>query len=247
MAVPIEGTCDARFASVREAFVTNFTERGDVGAAVAVSVGGRLVVDLWGGWADAARRRPWRRDTLVNVFSCSKGLSTVCALQLVERGLVDLDAPIARLWPAFAAAGKEGITLRQVLTHRAGLPAVRAPLPDGAMLDWPRMTAALAAQAPWWVPGEAHGYHVNTFGFLVGEVARRAGAMTLGAWLRTHVAAPLGADVHIGLPAAEHQRVAEFLWPAGARPHPPRPSPTTTSACVGTPTGIRPASPATAG
>jgi CubicO group peptidase (beta-lactamase class C family) len=92
----------------------------DVGAAVAVSVGGRPVVDLWGGWADAARRRPWRRDTLVNVFSCSKGLSTLCALQLVERGLVDLDAPIARLWPAFAAAGKEGITLRQVLTHRAG-------------------------------------------------------------------------------------------------------------------------------
>ena len=219
--VPVEGTCDARFAPVREAFVTNFTERGDVGAAVAVCVGGRPVVDLWGGWADAARQRPWRRDTLVNVFSCSKGLSTVCALQLVERGLVDLDAPITRLWPAFAAAGKEAITLRQVLTHRAGLPAVRAPLPDGAMLDWPRMTDALAAQAPWWVPGEAHGYHVNTFGFLVGEVARRAGAMTLGAWLRTHVAAPLAADVHIGLPAAEHQRVAEFLWPAGARPRPP--------------------------
>ena len=216
--LPIDGICDARFAPVRDEFVTNFTDRGDVGAAVAVTVGGRPVVDLWGGWADAARQRPWQRDTLVNVFSVSKGLSTVCALQLVERGLVELDAPIARGWPAFAAAGKGGITLRHVLTHRAGLPAVRAALPDGTMLDWPRMTAAIAAEAPWWEPGTAHGYHVNTFGFLVGEVVRRAAGVSLGTWLRQHVAAPLGADVHVGLPEPEHHRVAEFLWPAGGGP-----------------------------
>ncbi|HSP96387.1 MAG TPA: serine hydrolase domain-containing protein [Candidatus Dormibacteraeota bacterium] len=220
-ALPVDGLCDPRFAPVREAFVANLTERGDVGAAVAISVGGRPVVDLWGGWLDAARRRPWRRDTLVNVFSVSKGLSTVCALQLVERGLLDLDAPIARCWPEFAAAGKEHISLRQVLTHRAGLPALRAPLPDGAMLDWPCMTAALEAQAPWWTPGAAHGYHVNTFGFLVGEVVRRVSGVSLGTWLRAHVAAPLDADIHIGLPAAEHHRVAEFLWPAGVRPRTP--------------------------
>jgi CubicO group peptidase (beta-lactamase class C family) len=219
--LPIDGVCDPAFAAVREAFVGNFTERGDVGAAVAILVHGRPVVDLWGGWRDGARRRPWRRETLVNVFSVSKALSTICALQLVERGQLALDAPLADCWPAFAAADKGAITLRQVLSHRAGLPALRAPLPDGTMLDSQRMTAALAAEAPWWTPGSAHGYHVNTFGFLVGEVVRRASGDTLGTWLATHVAAPLGADVHIGLPDAEHHRVAEFLWPAALRPPAP--------------------------
>src|SRR5262245_58079670 len=135
--VPIDGLCDPAFAAVREEFLTNFTERGDVGAAVAIAINGRPVVDLWGGWLDVARQQPWQRETLVNVSSVSKALSTVCALQLVARGRLDLDAPIARYWPAFAAAGKADISLRQVLTHRAGLPAIRAPLPDGAMLDWP--------------------------------------------------------------------------------------------------------------
>jgi CubicO group peptidase (beta-lactamase class C family) len=218
---PIDGTCDARFAAVREAFVTNLTERGDVGAAVAVWVGGRPVVDLWGGWADGDRCRPWRRDTLVNVFSVGKGLSALCALQLVERGALDLDRPLARVWPAFAAAGKAEITLRQVLGHRAGLPAIRAALPDGAMLDWPRMTAALEQQSPWWAPDTAHGYHVNTFGYLVGEAVRRASGRTLGAWLREQVAGPLGADLHVGLAAGDQQRVAEFLWPAEATPTTP--------------------------
>ena len=222
-AVPVAGTCDARFAAVRDAFRENFASRGDVGAAVSVVVGGRVVVDLCGGWADAARTRPWRLDTLVNVFSVTKGLTTTCALQLVDRGLVELDAPIARCWPAFAQEGKDAITLREVLAHRAGLPAIAAPLPDEAMLDWPTMTAALERQAPWWPPGTAHGYHVNTFGFLVGEVVRRASGATLGAWLREHVAGPLGADVHVGLPAREHARVADFLWPAHAKP-PPRES-----------------------
>jgi CubicO group peptidase (beta-lactamase class C family) len=207
-----DGLCDARFAAVRDAFAANFAERGEVGAAVAVSVAGRVVVDLWGGWADHARRRPWRRDTLVDFFSVGKGLSAVCALQLVERGLVDLDAPVARYWPEFAAAGKEHITLRHVLSHQAGLPSLRDPLPDGAMLEWDVMTRALERQAPWWPPGEAHGYHVNTFGYLVGEVVRRVTGTTLGSCLRTEVARPLGADVHIGLPVSEHGRVAEFLW-----------------------------------
>lgn len=218
---PIDGTCDARFAAVRDAFVGNFTARGDVGAAVAVWVDGRPVVDLWGGWADAARQRPWQRDTLVNFFSVGKGLSALCALQLVERGALALDEPVARRWPAFAAAGKDAITLRHVLGHRAGVPAIRATLPDGAMLDWSRMTGALEAQPPWWVPGTAHGYHVNTFGYLVGELVRRGAGRTLGAWLRERIAGPLGADLHVGLPAAEHHRVAEFLWPADAQPTPP--------------------------
>lgn len=216
----VEGVCDARFAAVREAFAANFVRHGEVGAAVAIALGGRVVVDLWAGHADAARRTPWRRDTLVNVFSVSKALSTVCALRAVERGLLALDAPVARCWPEFAAAGKGEVTLRQVLAHRAGLPAIRAPLPEGAMLDWPRMTAALAQQTPWWGPGSAHGYHVNTFGFLVGELVRRATGDTIGRLLRAEVAGPLGADVHIGLPRAEHGRVAEFIWTAG-EPRPP--------------------------
>ena len=211
----IDGVCDPRFAAVRDAFVANFAERGELGAAVALTVGGRVVVDLWGGWADGERRRPWRRDTLVNFFSVGKGLSAVCAHRLVERGLVDLDAPMARYWPEFAAAGKEAITLRQVLSHRAGLPAVREPLADGAMLDWSAMTRALERQAPWWAPGTAHGYHVNTFGYLVGEVVRRVAGTTLGAMLRAEVAGPLGADVHIGLPVSEHGRVADIVWPGG--------------------------------
>jgi CubicO group peptidase (beta-lactamase class C family) len=217
-ALPVDGTCDRRFAAVREEFVTNFEQRGDVGAAVAISLGGRTVVDLWGGWADRARREPWQRDTLVNVFSVTKGVTAVSILRLVERGLIELDAPVARYWPEFAAGGKDTVSVRHVLSHRAGLPALRDPLPDGIMLDWGAMTAVLAREAPWWTPGTAHGSHVNTFGFLVGELVRRVTGMTLGALLRSEVAGPLGAEVHIGLPAREHGRVAEFLWPSDGIP-----------------------------
>jgi CubicO group peptidase (beta-lactamase class C family) len=213
--IPLEGVYDPRFAAVRDAFRTNFAERGEPGAAVAIAVGGRVVVDLWGGWSDRARTRPWARDTIVNIFSVGKALSAICALRLVERGALNLDAPIADYWPAFAAADKETITLRQVLSHRAGLAALRDPLPDGAMLDWDRMTGALAREAPWWAPGSAHGYHVNTFGYLVGEIIRRVTGKTLGTILREEIAAPLNADVHIGLPESEHARVAEFLFPEG--------------------------------
>lgn len=221
MITPTGGWRDHRFAAVADAFQANFAERGEIGAAVAVVVDGVPVVDLWGGFADAARRRPWREDTLVDVFSVGKGLLALCAALLVDRGLVDLDAPLARVWPELAAAGKESLSFRHVLAHRAGLPAVRAPLPEGTMLDWDAMTAALAGQAPWWPPGEGHGYHVNTFGYLVGEVVRRATGVSVGAFLRHEVSSPLGADVFIGLPAAEHGRVADYQWPA--MPLPARP------------------------
>jgi CubicO group peptidase (beta-lactamase class C family) len=218
---PIDGLCDRRFAAVRDAFRENFALRGEPGAAVAVSLNGRVVVDLWGGWSDRARSTLWRRDTLVNVFSVSKAFCTICALRLVERGLIDLDAPLADCWPEFGIAGKETITPRHVLSHSAGMAAVRRELPDGAALDWQAITNALAEQGPWWDPGSAHGYHVNTFGFLVGEVVRRVTGKTIGTMLREQIAGPLGADVHIGLPANEHGRVAEFLWPAGTPPKPP--------------------------
>jgi CubicO group peptidase (beta-lactamase class C family) len=216
--LPLGGTCDARFEKVRAAFIGNFQNHAEPGAAVAVVQDGRLVVDLWGGWTDRGRAHPWRRDTLVNFFSVGKALTALCALRLVERNLVDLDAPAARYWSEFAAAGKEAITLRHILSHQSGLPAVREVLPDGAMFDWPRMIAALEAQAPWWTPGTAHGYHVNTFGFLVGEIVRRVTGASLGALLRDEIARPLGADIHIGLPAAEHARAADFLWPEASRP-----------------------------
>jgi CubicO group peptidase (beta-lactamase class C family) len=211
---PIDGLCDPKFDRVREEFRTNLVARGDVGAAACISISGRVVVDLWGGWSDAARTRPWQRDTLVNFFSVGKALASICALRLVEQGLVDLDTSVACYWPEFAQAEKREISLRHILSHQAGLPAVREPLPDGAMLDWPVMIRALERESPWWNPGTAHGYHVNTFGFLVGEVVRRVSKRSLGSVLRTEIAGPLGADVFIGLPASEHHRVAEFLWPS---------------------------------
>jgi CubicO group peptidase (beta-lactamase class C family) len=221
-AAPTSGRCDARFDAVRDAFRANFAERGEVGAAVAVYVGDALVVDLWGGFANAARNRPWAADTLVDVFSVGKGLVALCAAMLVDRGRLDLDAPARRIWPELSGGERDAITPRLVLAHRAGLPAIRDTMPEDAMLDWGAMTAALAREVPWWPPGSAHGYHVNTFGYLVGEMIRRVAGCTVGELLRREVAARLHADVHIGLPRSEHGRVAEYLWPQA--PLPARPS-----------------------
>lgn len=216
----IYGVCDPKFSRVGDEFRLNLAERGDIGAAVCVMIGGKTVVDLWGGWADPARTRPWASDTLVNFFSVSKAFSTLCVLRLVEQGLLELDAPVARAWPEFAGQSKGSITARHILSHQAGLPAVRKVLPEGAMLDWPLMIGALEQQEPWWEPGTAHGYHVNTFGFLLGETVRRVTGETLGSYLRKSICAQLGADVFIGLPTREHHRVADFAWPPG-RPTPP--------------------------
>ncbi len=220
--LPLGGFCDPRFEAVRAAFIANFTQRGEPGGAVCVSVGGTPVADLWGGFANIANTRPWRRNTLVNVFSVGKALCALAAARIVERGQASLDAPVARLWPGFAQAGKAAITLRQMLCHQAGLPAIAEPLPDGAALDWPVMIAALEKQAPWWAPGTAFGYHVNTYGFLVGEAVRRAAGMTLGKLIREQIAGPLDADIHIGLAGEHHARVAQYRWPAQTTmPSPP--------------------------
>ena len=208
----VHGTCDPRFARVREAFAENFPKHNELGASVAVLVDGRVVVDLWGGFADSERHRPWGRDTIVNAFSVGKGVLSICLLLLVDRGLIDLDAAVARYWPEFAAAGKDRVTVRQLITHQAGLPAVRPDLPDYAMYDWNLMTSALATETPWWEPGTRHGYHVNTFGFLVGEVVRRASGLSPGAFLAKELAGPLGADYLIGVGAEHDHRVAEFVW-----------------------------------
>lgn len=184
-----------------------------MGAAVAVMIEGTLVVDLWAGWTDRARTRAWRRDTLVDVFSVGKPMAALCLLMLVERGQVDLDAPVADYWSEFQAAGKGGVTVRMLLAHRAGLPAIRRLLAPWAMYDWQLMTSALAAEKPWWQPGRTHGYHVNTYGFLVGELVRRVSGETIGAFLRRTISGPLAADFHVGLGAAEDRRVADFLFP----------------------------------
>ena len=210
------GWCDARFSAVRDAFAANFAERGETGAAACLAVDGTVVADLWGGWAAREPDRPWQRDTLVNVFSVGKGLIAACVARLIGQDRLDPDAPVARYWREFGAAGKTAVTLRQLLSHQAGLPALRAPMPDGSMLDWPVMVGALAAEPPWWTPGSGHGYHVNTFGFLAGEIIGQVTGMTVGTMLRREIAGPLGADVYIGLPAAQHGRVAEFTWPGGS-------------------------------
>ena len=206
----IHGTIDPRFARVREVFAQNFRERDEIGAAVALTIDGRPVVDLWAGHADLMRSRPWERDTIVNVFSTTKGMTALCLHQLVEQGRVDLDAPVARYWPEFAQAGKGSIPVRFLLGHRSGLAAVKELLPAEALYDWDAMVTALAAEAPWWEPGSAHGYHAITFGWLVGEVVRRVSGKTLGTYFREAIAEPLGMDFHIGLSDAEHHRVAEM-------------------------------------
>jgi CubicO group peptidase (beta-lactamase class C family) len=219
----IEGDCDARFGPVREAFAENFARRGDCGAAVAVTIDGKPVVDLWGGYADKALSRTWTRDTIVNVYSATKGVTATCLNRLVDQGRVDLDAPVARYWPEFAQAGKERLPVRWLLSHRAGLPAVRKPLPPDALMRWEVMTTALAEQEPWWEPGTKHGYHALTFGYLVGEVVRRVTGRSVGTYCREEIARPLGIDFHIGLDARDDARCAEVIAAAPAPPGQPNP------------------------
>jgi CubicO group peptidase (beta-lactamase class C family) len=209
--VPIDGACASGFERVRDAFAANFTERADVGAAVAVWVDGDLVVNLWGGYADAARRRPWRSDTLASIYSGSKGLTSTCIHLLADRGELDLQAPVARYWPEFGRAGKQDITLAMVLGHRSGVIGPRTRLHWTQTADWDAVCAHIASAEPWWEPGTAQGYHMVTFGFILGEVVRRVTGRTLGQYLRTEIAEPLGVDVHIGLPVAEHRRCAEMV------------------------------------
>jgi CubicO group peptidase (beta-lactamase class C family) len=214
----IEGTCDARFSAVRETFAENFSTLGETGAAVAVARDGRLVVDLWAGHADAARTRPVARDAIVNVYSTTKGITAICAHRLVDQGRLDLDAPVAKYWPEFAQAGKADLPVRYLLSHRAGLPAVRRPLHPSAIYEWETMAAALAAQEPWWAPGTRHGYHALTYGWLVGEVIRRITGQSVGTYFRNEIAVPFGIDFHIGLSAAEEARVVPLIPPPPPTP-----------------------------
>jgi CubicO group peptidase (beta-lactamase class C family) len=211
----VQGICDKRFGAVREALGASL-DSDDVGASAAVYVDGEPVVDIWGGCADAARTVAWERDTITNVWSTTKTMTALCALILADRGDLDLAAPVARYWPEFAAAGKEGVQVRHLLAHTAGLPTWDDPVTADDLYDWPAATARLAAQAPVWEPGTLAGYHSLTQGFLVGEVVRRVTGRRLGAFFAEEVAGPLGADFHIGLPAEHDHRVAPLIAPPSA-------------------------------
>ena len=204
----IHGQCDPRFKAVRQIFAENLESGNDLGAGVAFTLHGEPVVDLWGGFLDLEHTQPWARDTLVNLYSTTKGMTAICAHQLIERGQLDVDAPVAEYWPEFAAAGKASIPVRQLLCHQAGLPAIRKPLETSVLYDWEALTAALAEQEPWWEPGTRHGYHALTFGHLVGEVIRRVSGQSVGQFFRENVAQPLDADFHIGLPDKDHARTS---------------------------------------
>ncbi len=209
----VQGTCDERFESVRTTFASNFDNGLDVGASVAVFHDGEPVVDLWGGTIDDDGT-PWVEDTIINVWSTTKTMTALCALMLADRGELDVDAPVATYWPEFAAAGKEGVLVRHLLSHTAGLPGWEEPMAAEDLYDWEKATSLLAAQAPWWEPGTASGYHAVTQGYLVGEVVRRVSGRSVGTFFAEEVAGPLGADFHIGTPAEHDDRVAKVIPPA---------------------------------
>ena len=206
----IRGTCDPAFGPVRDAFAGNF-HAGEVGAACSVTVDGRVVVDLWGGWADGEHRREWAQDTMVNAYSVGKPVVALMLLQLVDHGRVDLETTADTWWPELLA-GQRGATVRDVLCHRAGVPSVREPLTNDVLWDWHALAGAIAATEPWWEPGTRHVYHSNTYGHLVGELARRVDGRLPGTWLREEIAGPLGADVVWGLTPAERARCADVVW-----------------------------------
>ncbi|MEY4361479.1 MAG: hypothetical protein RL391_785 [Actinomycetota bacterium] len=209
----IHGTCDPRFEKMREILSANIDAGEDVGASVAVVHKGEMVVDIWGGWVDEKRSAPWSADTITNVWSSTKTQMALCALMLADRGLLDLDAPVAKYWPEFAANGKDGVLVRHLLSHTSGVSGWDQPIEVSDLYDWEKSTSKLAAQAPWWEPGTSSGYHALNQGHLVGEVIRRVTGLKLGEFFRREVAEPLGIDFHIGLPESEFGRVSNVIPP----------------------------------
>ena len=216
---PFSGTYDPAFEPVVEAFLENYRLDQEIGSAVAVMIDGKPVVDLWGGWRDASRARPWERDTIVCMMSVAKGVTAIAFNMLLDRGLVELDAPVARYWPEFAQNGKEGVLIRHLLDHTAGIPVLTTnPLWPGAMYDREAIVGALAQQEPLWPPGEVAAYHVHHQGYLLGEVMRRVTGKTVGPFVREEITGPLGADYQIGgMSVADQARCAEAMPNMNAR------------------------------
>jgi CubicO group peptidase (beta-lactamase class C family) len=219
--IEIHGNCDARFSAVKDAFAKNFEEGREVGASFAATIDSEFVVDIWAGWADAEQTLAWERDTIVNVYSTTKVMAALCTHMLGDRGLLDLEAPVADYWPEFAQAGKENIPVKYLLSHQSGLAGVVEPITIEEFYDWDRAVDLLAAQKPLWEPGAHSGYHSFTFGHLLGEPLRRITGKTMGTFFREEVAEPLGADFHIGLAEEHDSRVAELIPPDPLRPENP--------------------------
>jgi CubicO group peptidase (beta-lactamase class C family) len=216
----IDGVVAPGFESVRDAFEGNFLDRGELGAGLCVIHRGETVVDLWAGWMDEARTRPWRADTIVQVYSTTKPLVAACALLLVDRGALQLDDPVARHWPEFGAAGKAGVTVRQLLSHQAGLVVLREPAPTELLFDWDALVHRLEEEPPWWPPGTAHGEHAYFYGHLIGELVRRVDGRSLSRFLEDELAGPWGLDFQVGVRARDRPRVAPVaglasLYPGG--------------------------------
>lgn len=224
MTVEIHGTVAPGFEAARDAFAANFRREGDyreVGASFAAFHRGRCVIDLWGGFRDRARSRPWTRDTLVNVWSSTKAVTATAAAMLVDRGQLRYEDRVAQHWPEFAQNGKEGITVAQVLSHQAGLPGFVEPTTLEDLCDWDVCTARLARQRPAWMPGTASSYHAMTYGWLAGEIVRRVAGRSVGRFIATEIAGPLDADIFVGLPDSEEHRVAEMIGPSQPAELPP--------------------------
>jgi CubicO group peptidase (beta-lactamase class C family) len=214
MSVKIQGDAAEGYDAVADAFAANFADRAELGAAVTVFVGGQMVVDLWGGIADQRTGRPWHRDTPAVVFSVTKGVLAMCAYRLVGQGRLDLDAPVGRYWPEFAAGGKAGITVRMLLSHQAGLVALDAVLSRSDVLTWDPVIRAIETQAPQWRPGTGHSYHTMTYGWLIGEVIRRITGQSPGHYLRAELCERLGISFWIGAPQSVIERAARLEPPA---------------------------------
>ena len=209
----VHGDCDERFDGVRAALADNIASGEEVGACIAVDVDGETFVDIWGGFTDGARTNAWTNDTIVNVWSSTKTVTSLAGLMLIDRGLIELTAPVATYWPEFAANGKQDIEFRHVLSHTSGVSGWELPFTTEDMYDWDKSTAALAAQAPWWRPGTASGYHAHNQGHLIGEVIRRVTGRSLKEFVRDEIAGPLRADFQIGAKRADYNRIAEIIAP----------------------------------
>jgi len=221
--VEIQGFCHQSFSDVKNVFAKHFEAGSEVGASFAVTINGEYVVDIWGGYSDAARTKAWEKNTVTNVYSTTKVMAALCALILIDRGQLDPDAPVAGYWPEFAQAGKEKILVRWLLSHSAGLPGFDTPLSLETMYDWEKTVQLLERQEPWWEPGTRSVYHMVTFGYLVGELVRRISGKSLGNFFRDEVAIPLDADFHIGLAQEHDVRVAELIPPPPTDPPPIEP------------------------
>ncbi|WP_313408282.1 serine hydrolase domain-containing protein [Aeromicrobium sp.] len=207
------GHADPRFDRLRELLDANVESGEELGAAISVDSGGETLVDLWGGYADVARTRPWERDTIVNVWSTTKEITALAMLTLVERGLVDVDAPVAAYWPKFAKNGKEQVLVRHVMAHTSGVSGWEQPFTVPDMYDWDLSTSRLAEQAPWWEPGTASGYHAMNQGHLLGEIVRRVTGRSLKQYVAEEIAGPLGVDLRIGAGPQDDDRIAEIVPP----------------------------------